>query len=253
MSTLDIESLDLISTLRKAPLNGSPTSADYNDSQRELLADSASLASLVNDKILPLLNALSLTALTPTEIGIEGRTIFSDTSDNSQLFFDSTQVKSLTLAESLRLLDGMLTVQRQQLIDMGIEVASLQATLASTNQNDIALALQNLSGSLNTITIRLAGLTTDMANISSAALQSTRFVTASITAGASQTFDIPWPVPYGDDNYTVIVSMQDGTGSLTIVSFTYTSPIGSGISVIVRNTDTTLPHAGTIHAFARHD
>jgi hypothetical protein len=86
-------------------------------------------------------------------VGIEGRTVWTDTSDQGNLFFDSLSSVPLTIADSIRVLNGIITTMRQQLIDQGVEVASLQARLASTNQNDIALALQNLSSALNQVTV----------------------------------------------------------------------------------------------------
>ena len=38
-NTLNIDSIELVSTQRVAPLNGAPYSADYNDSAREVLTD----------------------------------------------------------------------------------------------------------------------------------------------------------------------------------------------------------------------
>jgi hypothetical protein len=77
-------------------------------------------------------------------VGIEGRTLYSDTSDSSPLFFNPLTSLPLRVSESLRLLSGMLTTFQTQLADMGVSVASLQSRLASTNQNDIALALRSL-------------------------------------------------------------------------------------------------------------
>ena len=83
---------------------------------------------------------------------LSGTTIFSDTSDQNTLFYDSLAAQPLTLADSLRLLSGMLDTYRVQLTDMGVQVASLQTRLASDDRNDIALALQNLTNTLNVVT-----------------------------------------------------------------------------------------------------
>lgn len=155
MPDLNLSTVGLVTTLRTAPLNGSPSSSDYNEGQREVLVDLASLAGFINDQILPLINALSDTALLPVDspVGIEGSTILSDTADQSPIFFDALVGIPLTLADSLRVVNGILALNSQELINLGIEVASLQARLSSTNQNDIALALQNLSASLNSLTV----------------------------------------------------------------------------------------------------
>lgn len=164
---LNLSTLELTSTLRTAPLNGQASSSDYNESQRETLVDLTTLVDFINNTLLPLINALPAGALLPSQspVGIEGRTINSDTSDQSALFFDALTSSPLTIANSLRILDGIVTSMEQQLIDMGVQVAALQAQLASTNQNDIALALQNLSSALNQISIDLQNQNTEITNI----------------------------------------------------------------------------------------
>lgn len=168
MPDVNLDTVGLVSTLRTAPLNGSPSSSDYNEGQRETLVDLAALAGFINNTVLPLINALSADALLPitAPVGIEGRTIWSDTSDQGPIFFDALATVPLSLADSLRVINGIVSTNSQQLTDLGVEVASLQARLSSTNQNDIALALQNLSSSLNSI---IVGQTDSNASI--AALQ----------------------------------------------------------------------------------
>src|ERR1017187_4197511 len=57
-NTLNIASIELVSTQRVAPLNGAPSSADHNDSAREVLTDMASISEFLNGTVLPLLNCL---------------------------------------------------------------------------------------------------------------------------------------------------------------------------------------------------
>lgn len=155
MANLNLNTVELTSTLRTAPFNGAPSSSDFNEGQRETLVDLASLTSIINTTLLPLLNALSANSLLPIQdpVGIEGRTIWTDTSDQNTLFFDSLSNVPLSIADSIRILNGIITSIQQALNDQGVEVASLQARLASTNQNDISLALQSLSASLNQLTV----------------------------------------------------------------------------------------------------
>ena len=152
---LNLSTVELTSTLITAPLNGAPSSADYNDSQRANLVDLSTIVSFINNQILPLINALPAGALLPTNspVGIQGATIWTNTGDQGQLFFDSLSSTPLTIYESFNILNGILTTNSQQLIDLGVEVASLQSLLASTNQNEISLALQNLSSSLSQLTV----------------------------------------------------------------------------------------------------
>lgn len=151
MANVNLNTVELVTTLRTAPMNGAPSSTDYNEGQREMLVDLAALAGFINDTLLPLLDALPDSALLPVEapIGIEGRTIWADTSDQGPTFFNALSNTPLTVADAIRHVTGILNTNSQKLTDLGIEVASLQARLSSTNQNDIALALQNLTISLN--------------------------------------------------------------------------------------------------------
>ena len=47
MATLPLTSLALVSTQRTVPLNGSPTSQDYNDDQNDGLIDLTSIVSFM--------------------------------------------------------------------------------------------------------------------------------------------------------------------------------------------------------------
>ena len=62
MSTLNIQTIELASTLRTVPENGAPSSTDYNDTAREFLTDLATVAGIINDTVLPILNTLPATA-----------------------------------------------------------------------------------------------------------------------------------------------------------------------------------------------
>jgi hypothetical protein len=59
MADLNLNTVELTSTLRTAPLNGSPSSSDFNEGQRETLVDLATIVSFINNQILPLVNALA--------------------------------------------------------------------------------------------------------------------------------------------------------------------------------------------------
>lgn len=180
MADLNLNTVELVTTLRTAALNGSPSSSDYNESQREMLVDLAAVTGFINNILLVLVNSLPDAALLPADnpVGIEGRTIWSDTSDQGPIFFDSRSNVPLTLADSLRIVNGILSTNSQTLTDLGVEVASLQARLSSTNQNDIALALQNLSSSLNSL---VAGQTDSTTSISSLQVRVTSLETGAAT------------------------------------------------------------------------
>lgn len=145
MSSLSFDTLELVSTERVVPLNGSPSSQDYNDTQNENLSDHATIAQVINDVIRPVLLSLPSSASS----GLEGRTIFTDITDQSGLCFNSLTAAPLTIAQSLQYLQSIvLSVQGQQQ-NINTQVGILNMKLSSTNQNDIALALQNFQSMLN--------------------------------------------------------------------------------------------------------
>jgi hypothetical protein len=162
MSTLNIPTVELVSTLRAAPENGQTNSSDYNDSWTESLADLASLSGFINDVLIPMLDGLSLSIQplnTTAPNGIEGRYIFSDTSDTTdQVFFDSLNNTSLDIASSLRVLEGIITTLQSGVTALNVEVTAIQSQLASINQNDILQLLQNITASTVNLTTNVTNL-----------------------------------------------------------------------------------------------
>lgn len=256
MADLNLNTIELTSTLRTAPLNGSPSSSDFNEGQRETLVDLASLSGFINNQLLPLINALPAGALLPSlsPVGIEGRTIWTDTSDQSTIFFDSLSSIPLTIADSLRVLNGILTTMRQQLIDQGVEVASLQARLASTNQNDIALALQNLSSSLNQISINQSVQNTQITEIQGTKVVTVRSNSTNIPAGTTQTITLTFPTVFLDDFYSASVSLEipSGADGLVDTAGFVKNTVGLGVSVGIINNDI-VDRIVIVHVLASHD
>ena len=78
----------------------------------------------LNDTLRPLLSAMPDDALSPASapVGVEGRTVYADTSDSGPLFFNPLTSLPLRVADSLRMLNGMLTTFQTQLTDMGVRV-----------------------------------------------------------------------------------------------------------------------------------
>lgn len=144
MVGLNIDTLELVSTLRRAPANGAPSSHDYNDSEQEKMVDLAAVAGFLNDILRPVLNALPAAA----GEGLEGRTLYADTTDQDPLFYDALSGQALTVTDAIRLLSGIVTSVKGQVVDLSVEVGQLSSKLSSTGQNDIALALQNINDAL---------------------------------------------------------------------------------------------------------
>lgn len=257
MADLNLSTVELTSTLRTAPLNGAPSSSDFNEGQRETLVDLATIVSFINNQILPLINALPDTALQPPSapVGIEGRTIWSDTSDQTNLFFDSLSSTPLTLAESMRVLNGMITNIRQQLTDVSVEVASLQARLASTNQNDIALALQNLSSALNQVTVNQQVQNTQITEIQGTKVITARSGTITVPAGTQTTITVSFATAFADNFYTVDCSLEMASGAadgLVDTAGFVKDGVGVGVTVGVINNDS-IDRDVILHVMAQHD
>lgn len=166
MAVLNLPTVELVSTLRAAPSNGPTNSQDYNDSWTESLADFASLSGFINDIILPILNGLSK-SMQPSNLtapnGLEGRFIFSDTTDLTNLFFDSLNNEPNTIGDSFRILQGIVTATQSSIANLNVEVTALQTQLSSTNQNDVSQALQNFAASLSALTAQVNSNTQGLA------------------------------------------------------------------------------------------
>lgn len=168
MSTLNLSTVELVSTLRAAPSNGATNSQDYNDSWTESLADLASISGFLNDILIPMMNGLISNiqdSTNSTPHGLEGRYIFSDTSDTTSLFFDSLSSQSLSIADSFRILNGIVTTVQTAIANINVEVTALQAQLSATNQNDISQALQNFAASLQSLTAQVNSNTQQIENL----------------------------------------------------------------------------------------
>lgn len=249
MSNLNVTSVELVTTLRRVPKNGAPSSQEFNDFQQEALADIASIVSLINDQLLPILQALPASAAD----GLEGRTVLADTEDHTELFFDSVASQSLTVTDVLRKLRSMIQTAETRLTDLGVSLRAVETRLASTNQNDIAQALQDFAASLQQLTIQ-TNLNSQSISDNSVLInktQSQRVSTGSILASSSSDVDIDWPQPFASNAYTVFPSLEDASGDLVIAKWVKKAS-GIGITVTVQNSGLS-DQTGTLHAIARAD
>src|ERR1035441_2859494 len=131
--TVNLPSLELVSTLRVAPLNGPPSSNDYNDTDQETIIDLTTLLTFLNNILMPMLNTLAADA----DNGIEGSNIFGDTTSEEALFYNVLTEEPMVIADSLRFLYGQSQSIDTLIGNLGVQVAALQARLSSTNQNDV--------------------------------------------------------------------------------------------------------------------
>lgn len=239
-ATLNLATLQLLSMTRKVGRNGAPSSQDWNSNQSENLNDHANLAEFINTTLLPILNALPLSAAS----GLEGATLFTSTGDKGALFYDSLTGTPLTVDQSIRYVFNILNGLMSTVTNLGVEITSLTTKLSATGQNDVAKALQGFQSGLNSVTTQINRLQ------SASALPVTAQVATHVIAPSdTETVNIVWAAPMSNDNYTVGLSVADPSGFLQVMTYSYVVG-GLGINVLVRNTDTDANHTGTINVIA---
>lgn len=250
MPTLDLNQIELVASLRTAPLNGARSSGDFNQLQKELLADQAALAGFINSTLVPMLSALPDGAA----LGLEGATLFADSSDTTQLFYDSIAGKSLTVAESLKVVAGIVTGFQTKIDDVQALVATLRSKLAATDKNDLSIALRNLTNQVSRIDTDNQAQSVVMSTIQStfSRTQALRVPSGTVAPGATQSVQIVWPVAMGDTNYTVTLELEDENGFFEILGFYHDQP-GISIAARVRNGSPDTAATCTIHATSTHD
>jgi len=224
-STLDLSTVELVSTLREAPMNGSPSSQDYNDSWTESLADLASLSGFINDILIPMLNGLAETIQpnpSDTPQGLTGLYVFTDTTQTTPVFYDNQSNTSLTISQSFGVISGLVTTVQTAMTNLTVQVQALQTQLSSTNQNDVAQALQNFNTSLQNLTAQSVANTQATSNNTQfiGKIQRARATTGAVVDGSPVTVYLTFPTPYGDDEYTFTVTLQDTSGDLSISEIT---------------------------------
>jgi hypothetical protein len=144
---LDLQTLDLASTLRTVPLNGSPSSVDYNDTAREFLTDLATLVGFINDTLLPILNTLPSTAAT----GLYGSTLQVSDDATNPLFFSTAENTFLTVSEVLIGLNAAIKALQLLCANLNAQIIQLSTKLSTTNQTDMLATVQALSDQYRSI------------------------------------------------------------------------------------------------------
>ena len=245
---MNLPSLELVSTLRVAPLNGPPSSEDYNDGDQETIVDLATLLTFINNTLIPMLNTLTAAAAA----GIEGSNIYGDTTSEEALFYNASTDQPMVVADSLRLVYGQSQTINTALGNIATQVAALQARLSSTNQNDVSLVLQGFTSNLNSQLSQLQALQNAVSSMQITVGESmdAQALTPVIAPGSVETIALPWTVVFPTDTYTVSYGIEDASGFLQVTGFVR-QPGGVGILVHVLNTDTAASHQGTVNAIGR--
>jgi hypothetical protein len=253
--TVSLPTAELVSQERSAPFNGPRSAEDYNESIRERMIDLATLADLYNNYVRPILQTLSATALLPEEspIGLEGRVVFTDTSDQDPLFYDGTSGVPLTVADTVRLLDAKIAAFSVNLDSISATLGALQTRLSASGQVDVSKALQNLSEYFTQLDTsqRAQGLQiTSLMAESPAATAAARVQTPMIGPSSVVAVQVIWGTAFPDNSYVATCNVQDDTGLLQVLNYSYL-PNGTGIEVRVSNNDPVSSAQGYVSASAQ--
>ena len=85
--------------------------------------------------------------------------IYASTGDaTNPLFYDTTSQQPLTIAAVIVRINQTVTAVSAQVVDLSARVLALQTRLATTNQNDVARAIQGFADALNAISTRVTNL-----------------------------------------------------------------------------------------------
>ena len=159
MSTLNIPTVELVSTIITVPFNGSPSSEDYNDANNQNLYDHSSIVNTINDSILPVLNGLPSGAST----GLTSANLYTDTTTQTPLTYNSLANTYLTVSESLIYLQGLVNTVQTNLLSLNTQIGIINSKLSATSQNDISLALQSFQTQLQSQESQITALTAAVA------------------------------------------------------------------------------------------
>lgn len=246
MDTMNIPSVDLVSTLRTAPKNGAPSSSDYNDTMREILADLGSLSEAINSAVIPVINTLPSMAAE----GLEGRTIYASLDpDKTPLFYSESAKKFFTVADVLQNLHTLIAQSNNQLTDVMGRIVALQSSLATTSHNDVINAVQGFTDQIRQVSYSLSSLTRAVdAHAETLAKTQTMRVEETVSAGGTKVLEVSWPVAFPDDSYTVVLSVEGADGRAW---FTKTGT-GAGVAVTISSAEET-EKIFTIHLIAKAD
>lgn len=241
MPNLQPDSVELVTSPRPAPLNGSPSTTDYNLTQKEILADLAELADFANEVLLPILQGLPAAAAN----GLDGAALYADSAASNPLFRDA-QGTLYSVSQVLAALSAAQNALTQQVSDLTARIAALQTRLATTAQNDLRASVQSLSDSYGSLLARTTSLLGDVAG---QALQLSKMRRLSLdippqTVAGTVLFEALFTPPFADNAYVACVTVE-GAGLFT----TYVKKLdGAGLDVAV-TADGTSP-SGTVHVLA---
>ena len=153
-SVLSIPTIELASTLRTVPQNGSPSSSDYNDTAREFLTDLATIVETINDTLLPILNVLPAAAAS----GLYGSSLQASSDTTNPLFYSASEQRSLMVSEVLIGLNAAVAALQTTVTNLNARIVQLSTMLATTNQTDMLATVQALSDQYRQLQITVNNL-----------------------------------------------------------------------------------------------
>jgi hypothetical protein len=243
MSDLSLSSIELVSSLRTAALNGPPSSSDYNTFQSEVLSDLTSLANFIDEIVNPLLNTLPAAAVQ----GLDGGKMYADRTVSTPLYQDANG-NFYTVSQVLAALSAAQGSVTQQVANISASVTLLQTRLATTQQNDLRAAVQTMRDTVSTLTVNLTAAMTNIANQTLfQAKQRALIVPLPVNAAGPVVVAVAFNPPMVSNNYAVALAIE-GTAGIVISQWSR-NPDNSGLSVTVTY-DGTSP-SGSLHVLTQ--
>lgn len=235
-------SIELKTSVVKAPANGVISSREYNALQLEILNDLSEITTFLNEQLMPLLSALPSGAAD----GLHGGAIYADISAATSLFVDSAGNR-YTVSEVLAALSSLQTALGRRMDEIAGRLTALTSRLALDDTNDLRVSLQGVQDSYQGVSSLVSRLAADV-SLSLLLSGKSRAVLVDLPAAAAGPVDVAVSfTPSFTENYAVCASI-DGTSGITVSEITRVSD-GSGVIVTVVY-DGTNP-SGSLNVIAR--
>jgi hypothetical protein len=210
MANLDIPSLELTSSARPVPANGSPGSLDFNAFQNGVVADLANIAELLNEQVLPVLAGLASQATD----GVDGTSIWGNqkASSSDHIFRDSSG-NPYSLSDLISRLYAAQGSLAQAGNDLSAQLLAVQTRLATTQQNDLRASVQSLQDSINIILPQLTSALATIATQGAAiAKRRTVLLPVSTSDSAPHQVTVTFNPAFPDGNFLAEVSVESADG-----------------------------------------
>ena len=245
MDNLILSSIELTSTVRTAPLNGSPSSSDFNAYCKEVVNDLAEIVGFLNESLIPVLSKLPAASAT----GLAGNTVYANTDSQDPFYQNQADGSYYTVADVLSNLSNVTNQLSRAMDDVTARVEALQTRLATTDQNDLRVSMQSLQQNVQTINESITTINSALATqvALSSKLISASVATPTLTPNQTSTVDLLWGNPI---LAPVAISLTvEGNGSLQLLSFIRKQD-NTGVTATVKNTGSSNA-TGTLHLLAR--